>query len=103
SFSTSVSTKFYGMYNFKKGALQAIRHTLTPSISYSINPEFDPNVYGYFDDSGNLSRYSPYSNSVYSWSGTSRSEALNFALVNNLEAKVLSRRDTTSKFKKVPI
>lgn len=103
SFSTSVSTKFYGMYNFKKGALQAIRHTLTPSISYSINPEFDPNVYGYFDDSGNLSRYSPYSNSVYSWSGTSRSEALNFSLVNNLEAKVLSRRDTTSKFKKVPI
>src|SRR5690606_21324441 len=102
-FSTSVSTKLYGMYSFKKGALKAIRHTLTPSVSYSVNPEFDPNIYGYYDDSGNLSRYSPYSNSVYSWAGSNRSEALNFSLVNNLEAKVLSRRDTTNKFKKVPI
>lgn len=102
-FNTSVSTKLYGMYSFRTGALKAIRHTLTPSIGYSLNPEFDPNIYGFYGTNGTLSRYSPYENSIYSWSGSGRSETLNFSLSNNLEAKVLSRRDTTSKFKKVPI
>ncbi|NEN24347.1 LPS-assembly protein LptD [Cryomorpha ignava] len=103
SFGTSVSTKLYGMYSFRTGSLKAIRHTLTPALSYSVNPEFDPNIYGFYGDNGTLTRYSPYANSVYSFSGSPRSESLNFSLVNNLEAKVLTRRDTTSKFKKVPI
>lgn len=103
NFSTSVSTKVYGMFSFKKGKLQAIRHTITPSISYRASPTFDPNIYGYFGEEGNFTRFSPYSNSIYSFSGSERSESINFTLGNNLEAKVLSRRDSTSKFKKIPI
>src|SRR5690554_1817920 len=103
NFSTSVSTKLYGMYSFKKGALQAIRHTVTPSVSYRTSPTFDPNIYGFYGEDGNLTSFSPYSNAMYSYSGSSRSESINFSLANNLEAKMLSRRDTTSKFKKVAI
>lgn len=103
SFGTSVSTKLYGMYSFKKGALKAIRHTVTPSVSYRASPTFDPNIYGFYGDDGTLTKFSPYANSMYSYSGSSRSESINFSLGNNLEAKVLSRRDSTSKFKKVPI
>ena len=103
SFGTSVATKLYGMYSFKKGPLKAIRHTVTPSLSYSASPTFDPNIYGFYGESGNLTKFSPYANSIYSFTGSSRSESIRFTLSNNLEAKVLSRRDTTSKFKKVPI
>ena len=102
-FSTNISTKLYGMYSFKKGALKAIRHTITPSVGYVASPSFDPNVYGFYGESGNLSGFSPYSNSIYSYTGSPRSESIRFSLDNNLEAKLLSRRDTVSKFKKVPI
>ncbi len=103
NFSTSVTTKLYGMYSFKRGNLKAIRHTVTPSLSYSINPNFDPNIYGFYGTDGALGRYSPYDGTIYGGPGSGRNESVNFTVANNLEAKVLSRRDTTSKFKKIPL
>ena len=101
NFGASVSTKLYGMYSFRSGKVKAIRHTLTPSLSYRINPDFDPNVYGFYGENGNIGSYSPYSGTAYGGPPSGRSEAISFNLINNLEAKVLSPRDTTSKFKKV--
>lgn len=103
SMGASATTKIYGMYSFGGRTLQAIRHTLTPSLSYTYRPDFDPRVYGFYGPDGTLAPYSPYEGSIYGGPPSGRSQSLSFSLSNNVEAKVLSKRDTTSKFKKVPI
>jgi len=101
SFSTSVTTKLYGMYSFKGKSLKAIRHTLTPSISYNYRPDFDPNVYGFFGQSAALQSYNPYQGTVYGGPPSGENQSISFSFVNNIEGKFLSRRDTSSKFKKI--
>jgi hypothetical protein len=103
SFSTSVTTKLYGMYSFKGKNLKAIRHTLTPSISYNYTPNFDPNIYGFFGPSAALQSYNPYQGTLYGGPPANERQAISFSFTNNIEGKFLSRRDTTSKFKKVAI
>lgn len=102
-FRTSMTTKVYGMFNFRRGNIKAIRHTLTPSLTYSYRPDFDPRVYGFFGNDGSLASFSPYEGGIYGGPPAGESQLLTFSLVNNLEAKVLNRNDTTSRFKKVPI
>ena len=101
SFSTSLTTKLYGMYSFKGKKLKAIRHTLTPTVSYNFRPDFDPNIYGFFGTDGNLTSYNPYQGTIYGGPPSGNSQTVSFSFVNNIEGKFLSRRDTTSKFKKV--
>lgn len=103
SMGASATTKFYGMFSFRGRTLKAIRHTATPSLTYTYSPDFDPRVFGFYGTDGALSSYSPYDGTLYGGPPSGRSQTLSFNLANNLEAKVLSRRDTTSRFKKVPI
>ena len=37
--SVNLSTNIYGTFNFKKGRLNAIRHTMTPSVSWIYTPD----------------------------------------------------------------
>jgi len=94
----SLATTFYGMFNFKKGNIEAIRHVVRPSVSYSYRPDFssyneevqktaDPNDY---------LEYSPFANGIFGSPGTGLSNSLNFGLDNNLEAK-LRKKDSTEK------
>ena len=47
-FSASMSTRLYGMFNFGKGhKVQAIRHVISPSISFSASPEKGTYANGY--------------------------------------------------------
>jgi hypothetical protein len=101
SFSTSLTTKVYGMYSFKGKRLKAIRHTLTPTVSYNFRPDFDPNVYGFFGNDGALTSYNPYQGTIYGGPPSGNSQTISFSFVNNIEGKFATRRDTTSKFKKV--
>lgn len=103
SFSTSATTKLFGMYNFKGKKLKAIRHTLTPSISYNFNPDTDPNVYGFYGADGALESYSPYRGTLYGGPPAGKSQSLRFSFANNIEGKILSRNDSTSQFKKITI
>ena len=42
NYNASITTKIYGIVNFKpEKRIQSIRHTITPSISYSNNPSFE--------------------------------------------------------------
>ena len=42
NYNASITTKVYGIINFKpKNKVQSIRHTISPSISYSNNPSFE--------------------------------------------------------------
>jgi hypothetical protein len=101
--SVSATTKVYGMYTFRTGKIKAIRHTLTPSVTYSARPDFDARVFGFYGPNGSAGSYSPYDGAVFGGPPSGPSSSLNFTLVNNVEAKMLSRSDTASKFVKVPL
>ncbi len=101
--SAAITTKLYGMYSFKQGKVSAIRHTMTPSFSLSYRPDFDTRIWGFFSEDGSLTSFSPFENQIFGFSPSGQQGSIGFSLINNLEAKVLSRRDSTSKFAKVAI
>ncbi|MBN2088595.1 LPS-assembly protein LptD [candidate division KSB1 bacterium] len=50
SYSASANTKLYGMFAPGIGNITAIRHVVTPSISYSYSPDFTTATWGYFQE-----------------------------------------------------
>ncbi len=50
SYSASANTKIYGMFAPKIGDIQAIRHVVTPSLSFNYRPDFSDAVWGYFQE-----------------------------------------------------
>jgi len=99
----SMSTRIYGMFNFKPtGKLRAIRHMMTPSLSFGYHPELGTRANGFvtLDYTDSLGRehsveYNKYSRSVYGPPSKGRTAAISFSLGNNLEAKVFNKKDTT--------
>ena len=110
----SASTKVYGFWipNRKLfgDKIQAIRHVVTPSVSFSYAPDFSASRYGYYesyqktDANGNVTmvEYSPYQGGTYSPPGKGKTGSLSFDLGNNLEMKVRSDDDSTG-FKKISL
>lgn len=99
----SLSTTFYGMFKFKKGNLEAIRHVVRPSVSYSYRPDFS-SYNERVQKTANLDdylEYSPFSNGIYGSPGTGISNSLNFSLDNNLEAKVRKKDSTEKEARKI--
>ncbi|NOR29325.1 MAG: LPS-assembly protein LptD [Lutibacter sp.] len=101
----SLSTTVYGMLNFKKGRLQAIRHVMRPSISYGYRPDFS----SYYEevqqseDENDILEYSPFSNGIYGSPSKGLSNSLSFSLNNTFEAKVMSKDSTEVEPKKVTL
>ncbi len=110
----SLSTKMYGfMYPNKKifgDKVQAIRHVLTPTVSFSYAPDFSKSNYGFWDSyqktdaDGNVSlvEYSPFQNGMYGIPGRGKSGFINMSLSNNIEMKIRSDEDSTG-FKKISL
>ncbi len=106
SYSSEVNTKIYGVYQFKKGAIKAFRHVMTPSVSFTYRPDFGAPFWGYYhylqtDSTGNLRRYSIFEESIYGGPPDGLSGKINFSLNNNLEMKVRSKKDTVTGTKKI--
>ena len=114
SMSVSASTKLYGFWVPSRkifgDKIQAIRHVITPQISYNYAPDFSSKRYGYYetyqktDAQGNvtLEEYSPYSGSLFGVPGRGRTGSISMSLSNNIEMKVKSDKDSTG-FKKLSI
>lgn len=114
SMSVGASTKLYGFWvpNRKLfgDKLQAIRHVITPQVSFSYSPNFGARRYGYYDSyqytdaSGNvkLVEYSPYQDELYSVPGKYKTEMISWDVSNNIEMKIKSDKDTTG-YKKISI
>lgn len=100
SYSLSGSTNIYGMYLMKNqnSRLKAIRHKVTPSMSFSYRPDFGDPKYGfwdsYLDKDGKEVFYNRFEGAVFGSSGRGESGAITFSLANNVEAKVLAKNDT---------
>jgi len=106
SYTAGISTRLYGMYQFKKGPVTAIRHVLTPSVSFNYRPDFGSDYWGYWDDvqynnEGDYTRYSIFEGSLYGGPPDGKSGTVSFSLTNNLEMKVRSKNDTVTGTKKV--
>ncbi|MEQ9468472.1 MAG: putative LPS assembly protein LptD [Ekhidna sp.] len=104
----SLNTRVYGTAFFKKGKIQAIRHVMTPSVSFSYNPDFSDPKYGVYQDlrvdaEGNTRRVSRYEGFAYGSPSGGESKTLGFSLSNNIEMKVASKKDTVNGFKKVKL
>ena len=112
--SVSASTKIYGFWipNHKifGDKLQAIRHVITPQVSFSYSPDFSARRYGYYDSyqytdaDGKLHyvEYSPYQNELYGGPGHGQTKNVSFDIANNIEAKIKSDKDSTG-VKKISI
>lgn len=107
---SGVSTKFYGMVNFKRGKLVAIRHVVTPNIGVAYTPDFSEDRYGYYQNyrtnqRGDMQKYSIFENSLYGGPGSGKQAGVSFGVDNTIELKVKNSKDTTGKeaTKKIPI
>ncbi len=105
SYNSSLTTRLYGMFNFKYGPVKAIRHVINPSLSFTYHPDFGSDRLGYWkqytDTTGYVHRYSIFEQSLYGGPPDGRSGQLAFNVSNQLEMKVKSMRDTTTDAKKV--
>ena len=104
--SVSASTKLYGMYTPLIGKkIQAIRHVLTPTISFSYAPDFGASRFGYYDTyvktdrDGNVSTvtYSPYQGAMYGVPGQGKTGSISMDIGNNIEMKVRTSNDSLKK------
>ena len=112
--SLSASTKLYGMYIPSRklfgDKIQAIRHVVTPSVSFSYAPDFSASRYGYYDTyqktdadgKVTLVEYSPYSMGAYGVPGKGKTGSISMDLSQNLEMKVKSDDDSTG-YKKISL
>ena len=104
---SSLSTRIYGMFQFKVGPLKALRHVINPSIGFSYHPDFGDERYGwwqqYTDTTGYVHRYSIFQQSLYGGPPDGKSGSLRLGLGNNLEIKVQNPFDTTAEVIKVPL
>ena len=109
--SSSLSTTLYGAVTFKKDAkIQAIRHVIRPSISYSYKPKFDQFYDSYEipadEDLGReaeIVEYTRFSESSFSTPSNNETSTLNFSFSNNIEAKITSKDTTQLEAKKITI
>ncbi|MBR5073948.1 MAG: LPS-assembly protein LptD [Bacteroidales bacterium] len=105
NFSLSFNTRIYGLFNFGKNSkLQAMRHIITPSISFNYMPELGTRAngyrtYEYVDSDGKPHSvvYNKYSGQLYSPPGQGSNAGMGFSFGNTLEAKIKSQMDTTGK------
>ena len=107
SVSSSLSTRVYGMFQFKYGPVRALRHVINPSLSFTYHPDFGAERYGwwkqYTDTTGYVHRYTIYQNSLYGGPPDGRSGNLRLSIGNNLEVKVQNPFDTAAEVKKIAL
>ena len=104
--SLSASTKLYGFFIPSRklfgDKIEAIRHVVTPSLSFSYAPNFGASRYGYYDTyqktdaQGNVTlvEYSPYQIGMSSPPGKGMTGSLSMDVSNNIEMKLRTDDDS---------
>jgi hypothetical protein len=111
--SAGLSTKVYSTLTFKSGDLKAIRHVMTPSLSFSYQPDFSSPGYGYYQTVVSnatvpypvtYQKYSVFQQGVYGGPPTGKSAGIGLSVDNTIEAKLKAKStDTTNKDRKISI
>ncbi|HNT79950.1 MAG TPA: putative LPS assembly protein LptD [Bacteroidia bacterium] len=108
AFSSSLNTRVYGMINFKNGFIKAFRHVFTPSVGFSIRPDYSRSSFGYYkrvdiDTLGNSSLYSIFEQGIYGGPAAGKSGFVSLGLDNNFEMKVRAKTDSGYVDKKIKL
>ncbi|WP_117883323.1 putative LPS assembly protein LptD [Aureibaculum luteum] len=101
----SASTTLYGMFNFKKGRLQAIRHVMRPSVSFNYRPDFS-NFYDEVqqsEDDDDFLEYSRFDGGIYGSPSRGLSSSIGLSLNNTFEAKMMSKDSTATEPEKIKL
>ena len=108
--SVSINSRVYGTVIFdRETGVQAIRHMMTPSLSYSYRPDFGDDKYGYYqtvqsDSIGNKKTFSRYQGFVYgAGPGNGENSSISLSITNTLEMKYKNKNDTTNTPEKIAI
>ncbi len=99
----NVTTKLYGMYQYKSKIIKAIRHVATPSVGFSYIPENTQGIETYRDSLNNEFEYSIFQNGIYGNNNRQEAGNINLGLLNNFEMKVRNRKDSLGEDKKIKL
>ncbi|CAG5008951.1 LPS-assembly protein LptD [Dyadobacter sp. CECT 9275] len=112
NFGAGLNTRFYGTFFVRGKRLEAIRHTVIPSMSFTYTPDFTGDAFGFYqrlqitDDEGTvkelaLSKFRGIGSGV---SNGKASSVVSFSLNNSFEMKLKSKSDTAStQFEKISL
>lgn len=107
--SLAATTKIYGMFipnrNIFGDKIQAVRHVITPTVSFSYAPDFSAQSYGFYgtytktDAQGNVTQvpYSYYEGTLYGGAPSGKTGTVSMNLSNNIEAKIKDKNDSIRK------
>ncbi len=104
NFGANIGTTIYGTFNFGKNSkIQAIRHVMRPSVSYTYTPSFTQYYDTYAIDAlgTTMEEYSRFSGTLFGAPNQMMSNIMNLSLGNNFEAKVRDDKSLTGEAKKV--
>ncbi len=89
--SLSANTKIYGLFPLRIGSFQALRHVISPSISYSYTPDFSKPILGfdlgYFPTDPDGSRYDRFEGSPIGGTPSRESQSMSISVSNLFQAK----------------
>jgi lipopolysaccharide assembly outer membrane protein LptD (OstA) len=106
SFGGKLATNVYGFYNPKLPGIQRIRHVITPSVDFTYTPDLSARIFGYYRDftfAGADGDTTAYLRRLTGAPGIGPSGILTFDVSNNVEMKVLTKKDTTGQSRKVAL
>jgi len=98
-FSTQLSTKIFGYITTKN---KKFRHILTPTITYSYQPDFSNEKFGIYttlETNNGTEKYSFFENGIYGTPSSIKQSLLNVNLNNNLEMKINNGKGEEKKIK----
>ncbi len=102
----SASTRFYGIMQPQVLGITGFRHTVTPNVTFSYQPDFSDPSYGYYDTYvdtlGRTVKYSFYEREVYGGAPAGRQQSLSFSMDNIFEMKYQAS-DTAKEEKKIQL
>lgn len=104
NFSANFGTTLYGTFNFGEDKkIQAIRHVVRPSVSYTYTPSFEQYYDTYAIDANGttMEDYTRFQSGIFGSPGQQMSNMMSFSLGNNFEAKVRDDESVDGEPKKV--
>jgi len=102
-----LTTRIYGLKNFRKGKIAAVRHVINPTVDFTYSPDYADSRFGYYksitDPTGREIKYSIFERGINLGPSLGQQGNIGFGVDNNLELKVRRGKDTAQKEEKVQI
>ncbi|HDT12508.1 MAG TPA: LPS-assembly protein LptD, partial [Candidatus Marinimicrobia bacterium] len=93
------SSKFYGIFYLRTGRFEALRHVVSPSMSFSYTPDFSQNpnyVFQGLDSQGKPVKHDYFASTLLGSTPTRDTRTMNWSLGNQFSAKVTKKDDPAS-------